>query len=537
MLLPKSKSWGESIVNTTSDIGSAISGSISNTTSKISKAFSDAQGLVISQSNSNEKTLKSLSDFVFGTESSAELFPIGRPCKFNQIVDKDHRFGNYLRTKMNIIDLLPVDYSVDFQQMTDLASGKPSESDNTFKTVYAYGYAEQMKLYKRLCEYHGLDNSYLGIRLYTTDDTTANDTIQVNYKDSTFQGKFDTLSDIGQSYKNFADSILGSTSKQFGSDMVGIGADLGKEIVKDLNGGPALQNLISDLISVSGDMALNGNRMTFPKIWQSSSYNGNMSVNVRLISPYGHPNAVKEFIMKPLSYLILLAAPQTKNGVTYGGNIPLTIKAYGLNHTVLGSIRSITFRRGGSDTSFNLYRQPLSIDLSIEFQTLYDAFAVFDPSEKDLNILKTDRDIFNSQMLTSSSINLYNDNNKNSFMTSLGTILASLRPVQISSIDAKIDPQVYGLFIPPSRDEIPDSPPFSPIAGNLGSSISFATASIEKFSNMITNAPKLIQQGLSNAVYNTAKSTVSSIAGKASGWLNTSFSESSSIVTKINSLF
>jgi len=60
-------------------------------------------------------------------------------------------------------------------------------------------------------------------------------------------------------------------------------------------------------------------KMTFSERFGSQlHYSGNLSVNIRLVSPYGHPKAVKEFILKPLSYLLLLAAPQTTNGVTYG---------------------------------------------------------------------------------------------------------------------------------------------------------------------------------------------------------------------------
>jgi len=264
--------------------------------------------------------------------------------------------------------------------------------------------------------------------------------------------------------------------------------------------------------------------MTFPKIWQSTTYSGNLSVNIRLVSPYGHPKAVKEFILKPLSYLLLLAAPRTANGVTYGKNIPITIKAYGLNYTILGALSSITFRRGGSDTSFNLYKQPLTIDLSIEFQTLFDAFAVFDPgSSPEKSKLTFDKDIFST-----SNIGLDDPNNLGRFaydktssfhiMTSLGMILSSLKPIGL--IDAEVNPQVYGLFSPPARDDIPDMPPFIPVTGNLGSSISSAVDSIGAFGKMITNAPKLLQQGLSNAVYNSAKGSVSSILGKSSKYIN-----------------
>lgn len=530
----KPKSWGQNALDTVTAAGSAVATSATNTAKSLGKAFSDAKGLVTDQTNTNKKTLKISKPWTISdTEKNLQdLFMIGRPCKFNKVVDPYNRFGNYLRSKMSVIDLIPVDYGVDLKRMTEMVAGANDSETNNKVSIYSIGYQEKIALYKRLCTYHGL-KEYVGVRLFTTDDTTASDTIQVQYKDSTFQGLSDSLSSAGQSYRDAANSLLGSHSKEFSDKVISAGTELASEATASLGGNQGLQELMKGVASVAGDMVMKGNKMTFPKIWQSSTYNGNLSVNVRLVSPYGHPKAVKEFILKPLSYLILLSAPQTINGVTFGGSIPITIKAYGLNYTVLGSISSMTFRRGGSDSSFNLYRQPLTIDISIEFQTLFDAFAVFDPSVLGEN-LKTDRDIFKSPMLSdASSLNMYTPENKNNLMVSLGTILASLRPVRVVGMDMNVDPQVYGIFEPPNRSDIPDAPSFTPLTGNLGSSISGAVSSIGSFASMVTNAPKLIQQGLSNAVYNTAKGTVGSIASSASGYINGGAAAASSIRNKI----
>ena len=508
---------------------------LTSITSRVNKAFSNVRDLVTGQTKTNEKIPRIANEWKV-IDEDYKLFRIGRPCKFNSIVDRNQRFGNYLRSKMSVIDLVPVDYAIDFAHMADMVAGKSWDDKQDLKkkvaTIYSYGYDKQIAVYKRICAYHGLDE-YCGIRLYTTDDTTANDTIQVQYKDSTFQGLSDSLSSFGQQYRDIANSAMGSNMRPLFTDKVRATAikTVGN-VTEKMGGGEALQDLMKNMTSVITDIGLTGNKMTFPKIWQSSTYNGNLSVNVRLISPYGHPKAVKEFIMKPLSYLVLLAAPQTMNGVTYGGSIPITIKAYGMNYTILGSIASITLRRGGSDTSYNLYRQPLTVDVSIEFQTLYDAFAVFDPTEKDPLELKADKDIFESDMLDDpESLNMYTRENNNNLMTTLSTFLSSFRPVRITELD--MDPQVYGFFTPPSRDDIPLSPALTPVVGNLGSSISSAVDSVGKFANMVTNAPKLIQQALSNAVYNTAKGSVNSIANTASGWLNAGTSFRNNVVTKV----
>jgi|GEM_PF-1282989 len=551
-LTSKAKKWGGGLASTLSSAGSAAGGALKGAATKIGKAFSDARSLVIGQTSTNEKPLKKLDHIWTSTQNPAEadLFPIGRPCKFNQQVDRYHRFGNYLRSKMSVIDLIPIEYQINFDRMAQIAKDEKeasqSKSNSSNKStegqpivagnVYSYSYDEKIKLFQKLCKHHGLPDKYAGIRLFTTDETTGNDTISIQYKDNTFQGLTDQLFSVGQRYRDIAQAILGSQVKEFSDKVIEAGSTATAEITKKLTDNQQVSELMRNLASMAGDMVMKGNKMTFPKVWQSTTYAGNLSVNIRLVSPYGHPKAVKEFILKPLAYLLILAAPQTINGVTYGGNIPVTIKAYGLNYTVLGSIASITFRRGGSDTSFNLYRQPLTVDLSIEFQTLFDAFAVADPSVFGES-MKIDKNIFNDSMFSdpdNSNLHLY-VKNENSMMITLGTILKSFRPVKI--LNMNVDPQVYGVFQPPTRDDIPETPPFTPLVGNLGSSISSAIASIEKFSSMVINAPTLIQQGLSNAIYNTAKGSVGSIAGKASSWLNAGSGAVSQVVNKVNALF
>jgi len=532
-----------------SNAGSSISSGASSlvnkavgTTTDVGKAFSDAKGMVLDQTNSNKKTLSKTKDPWNMNENDKkykDLFPIGRPCRFNGTIDQYQRFGNYLKSKMSVIDLIPVDYGIDFANMVNMVKGKEwaDKAGKLLKSIYSIGYDEKIKKYETLCDYHGL-KKYAGIRLFTTDDTTASDTIQINYAESILKKATDPLSSAGQTLRDVANSIGGSRIQTATQGTQTEVVKIAGSAVEALGGGAGMKAIAEGVASVASDIVLNGNKMTFPKIWQESSYDGNLSVNVRLVSPYGHPKAVKEFIMKPLSYLILLSAPQTINGVTYGGSIPITIKAYGLNYTVLGSIASITFRRGGSDTSFNLYKQPLTIDLSITFQTLFSAFAVYDPTVLG-GKLKTDRNIFKNDTNLSDpgSLNLWDTANKDSLMVSLGTVLASLRPVRIVGMGTNVDPQVYGMFQAPSRTDIPDAPGFNPLTGNLGSSISSAVSAIGSVASLVTNAPKLIQQGLSNAVYNTAKSSVSSIAGTASGWLNKTSSAATSVVNKITGNF
>jgi hypothetical protein len=493
----------------------AVSDTATTVSGAITKAFSDPQSMVDEKITSKTTEVKTSKPWTTVAEANKfDLFNIGRPVKFNQYVDKYHRFSNYLKSKMSVIDLIPVDYGIDFQKIARAVSKNDTSSkDSNIASMYSFGYNKKIELYRKLCLHHGL-STYSGIRLFTTDDTTSVDSIQVSYKDNTFQGLTDKLSEKFSDFRDVAQSVLGSNYKEFAEGVTAAGMEATGTLASKY--GDKWSNILSGLASVAGDIVTKGNKMTFPKIWQNTSYNNALSVNIRLISPYGHPKAVKEFILKPLSYLILLAAPQTINGVTFGGNIPITIKAYGMGQYIIGAISSITLRRGGGESSYNLYKQPLVFDVSIDFQTLFDAFAVADPSIQNINM---DKNIFNDSIFSEpSALNLYNKSNNNQLMISLGTILTSLRPVKI--VDMNINPQVYGSFTPPNRASLPGALPYTPVMGNLGSTISESVDKIDKFSQMITNAPKIIEAALGNAIYNTAKGSVNSAANKAREWIS-----------------
>ncbi|MDD4081910.1 MAG: hypothetical protein PHD05_00850 [Sphaerochaetaceae bacterium] len=511
----KATSWAK---ETTANVTSSVIKTAQNVKSK---AESSMQEFLEETTSINQQQPIKMSPKTFG-EKDVDLFFIGRTCRFSPHIDKQHRFSNYLRNKMSVVDLIPVDYKIDFRKFWEMVQGKTNAPDTKAKeigNIFTVQYSENIAVFKRICEHHGLDNKYVGLRLYTTDESTANDNIQIDYKDSSFKGIMDPLVEFGQSARDFAHSLAGSEFKNFTDDLTGLSVDTAGKLADKFNVNAGLKNIMENVAAIGSDIILKGNKMTFPKIWQETTYTNSMSLNIKLISPYGHPAAVKEFIIKPLSYLIILSAPQTLNGVTYGGNIPLTIKAYGMNHTVVGSIRSMTFRRGGSETSFNLFKQPLSIDVSIEFQTLFDAFAVFDPGSGGGLSIKTDKDVFGDPELSNTQpTNVYSAQNTNTMLTSLGIILNSLKPV--FAIEMSIDPQIYGSFIPPQRDDIPRDPAFNPIAGNLGSTIDNAVAKIDNFGNMIMNAPQIIQQGLANAVYNVSKEAVGNISGTVSDWIN-----------------
>lgn len=332
--------------------------------------------------------------------SLGELFKMGRPSTFVENIDPNHRIGNYLRNKMNIIDLIPCDFSISLDKVTNPAEGISG-------MVPKILYDEYIKEYQERCQKYGLE-PFEGLRLYTTDDTTASDSLNNKYS---------------QNIISEAVNKAGSFARQIAQGAQSFGANELRE-----KGGEKIEGLIERLpagLQAAAKSAFNvaglGHRVGLPQVWDDSDYSPNFQTNIKLVSPYGHYNAVKEFIIKPLMYLLILSSARTSDMVSYYRPLTLTIDAYGHSHTPIGYISNITFRRGGNDSSFNIYKQPLTIDISLSFEFLVQGFATLSKQAKS----GVDGTIDDAGMFVYSS-------NKSSGNTpslpTLSHIITSLRP-------------------------------------------------------------------------------------------------------------
>lgn len=347
------------------------------------------------------------------TREAGNLFEIGKPSAYHETVDPEHRIGKYLRAKMNLIDLIPCDYTLDLSST--------QKTDNGVTGMLPQINYEPIEDFKTQCAYYGL-KPHEGIRIYTTDDTNVSDSISNQLQDNYMQQAVNKLSNFGQNIRQFSQSVgLNQLREALQQKAKGSLSDLSQNQNVDETAEQNIQSLLDTTVNVIAS----GHRLSFPKVWSETNYNPNFQAQIKLVSPYGHPKAVKEFITKPLMYLILMGSPITNDGVSYGRPYFVSVDAYGLGHTPIGVISNITLRRGGNDTSFNIHRQPLTIDVSLEIQFLVSGFASFSgqqgsrgigPSESN-TFNNADRPVTESQVQGSASI------------PTLGSMIRSLRPV------------------------------------------------------------------------------------------------------------
>jgi len=292
-----------------------------------------------------------------------EYLEIGRISKIRKEIDPDNRISTQLKKRMSVIDLIPCNFKVDLSTIL-------STKDLTKKFKPTIEYKTPIDDFASTQWSYGL-KPYAFLRLYLTDMTSASDDMSNEYGKNIIDSGLDSLTStrIGQllATANKYWKSTGSADKQISDPMQVAANTVGVNVNSDFK----------KMLELSQAVLTHGSRISFPKIWNSSSYSPNLSCVVKLMSPYGHPKAINEFIIKPIAYLMILLSPTTIQGLITQRPNYLTLKSYGLNNMTLCYPRSINIRRGGDDSSFNAFNQPLTVEISLTFEAVTEGFACF----------------------------------------------------------------------------------------------------------------------------------------------------------------
>ena len=374
------------------------------------------------------------------TPENLALFKVGKPCSFPTSIDQNQRIKKYIESKMNIIDLIPCTFKLPLTKALETKNWKDQNVVvDSIKPEISY--TEAIEKFVNICSAYNLPSNYGGLRLFLTDDTTSTDEFTNSYQDNW----------LGSAFNKFADARnqLGSITRSLGSDAEKLMRSIldtigeGTQVVFNTVLGASekfgegsgregeYQNLSARNIAGglgraamrATEIIATGNKLSLPKVWSDSSYSPNFTAVVKLVSPYGHPDAIREFIIKPLMYLMILASARSRDKISYGQGPKLTVKAYGITHLPLATISGLSLRKGGGDTSYNIYRQPLSIDVSLTFQSLIPGFAV----EESPSTNNRFRDFQINENMRLPTV-------ESTFFSNLGTIIESIKPVAISDI-------------------------------------------------------------------------------------------------------
>lgn len=336
--------------------------------------------------------------------SEGNLADVGNTLKLRNEIDPEGRGTTFIRSSLSVIDIIPCTYCLSLAGLTKSEWG------------IKYDFESAISKYEDVCGNYGLTKKK-GIRLWVTDDTVASDEIGNFYDKNEFETAINNFSGKFQKL-NTAKNYMESTS-------AGISEASIDTLIKTFNLDKVFSN--TTITKTLADVVLLGKKVGLPKVWASSSYNPSLTVTVKLVSPYGNSKAINNYIIKPLTYILLLAAPQSSDGISYGLPLPVRVQAYGMSYMSLASIDSVNIRRGGREVAHNIFKQPLAIDVYLTLKPLIEGFGAM-TGKPDMVTVNEGNSPFDTPPTSGPGI------------TTVGNIIQSFRPAPnvITAITAKL---------------------------------------------------------------------------------------------------
>jgi len=293
------------------------------------------------------------------------LVEIGIPWGFNEWTDVDGYFSDMIYNNISVVDLIPVIPKLSAEALKETAGGKVS---SLFRALYVPDPEKGCEYYNNLLSRFGSNLTFgcdhvKGIRLYITDASQLSEVVTNQYSESATKGLISSAASKIPVIGNILTAARDYTRKV--TSMLYEAPDFLERLLKAKES--EIPNLIGSIMA--------GCRIDYPVVWSDTEYSRRTSINVVLSTPYGHPEAVWVWIVRPLIYLLLLGVPINWAG-PIGFPLYVTVRAHGLFYFHLAAIESITIDRGGPNTVFNMYKQPLRVVLTISIRDLYSSLSV-----------------------------------------------------------------------------------------------------------------------------------------------------------------
>lgn len=256
-------------------------------------------------------------------------------------------------------DVVGYEKNTSLEKKTDLFSiGRKQTLGGTIDaTKGVYSTTNAMAMWKTLMN-SNFDNKSNGtqeLRILATNDSTITEVLSNTFSTS-------AVEQLAASAGNYPFS---KTVKNY-KKIVSIDSSYGLSLLSKGTDNAFLNVLAGKTLGVQS---------AFPDEWASSSYDNTLQLMIKLVSPSGDKESIKEYITKPLKMLMVAAAPISYDGFNFGYPTVFEVQAEGLMDMKLAGITAMTISRGGNETQFNRFNQPLNIDVRLTIRPLVSAFA------------------------------------------------------------------------------------------------------------------------------------------------------------------
>ncbi len=102
------------------------------------------------------KAIKSLKSSIIKLTNTRDLFEIGRPCIFHNSIDPYKKVSKYLKSKMNVVDLIPCGYSIGLTETgtyssVDSATNTAKNINSIADLIPTISYDEAIDQFQKTC--------------------------------------------------------------------------------------------------------------------------------------------------------------------------------------------------------------------------------------------------------------------------------------------------------------------------------------------------------------------------------------------------
>lgn len=210
---------------------------------------------------------------------------------------------------------------------------------------------------------------------FVVEPVSFEETLENTVKSSAIEAAINTLregvgSEIGFiTNSNAAPELLENITNFLGDTTESVATSIG-ELTKNVTGG-FMTNLFSGAIQ-----SIKGQKMIYPKIYDTSTSSMNYQFTVNLTSPYGDVYNYYMNIVVPLMHLIALASPRMVTANTVAS--PYLVQAYipGMCTCHLGIISNMTIQKNPKGNHVSVNGFPLDVKVTFTIQELYNSMAI-----------------------------------------------------------------------------------------------------------------------------------------------------------------
>lgn len=248
--------------------------------------------------------------------------------------------------------------------------------------------------------------NYPGLLIYYQPDSSLSQTFNNQTQESSLASKLNELSNYSKEMAFLAGG-LGFPGKGV---TVGDGISTSTMFsLSDLSFSFGSNNILKRIFNRAGEgvgTIIGGNNLTLPEIYSNSNMTGSEYVlNIKLVNPYGSPEAAFLFQMRHLARLLAVSLPRQygPNGYT----APFIIRAFskGQFNIQLGIVESLSIRRAGNGgENQTIHGIPMELEITMVLKDMYQQIAISNeytnayglPSLSQLSNIKQLKLIFNN---------------------------------------------------------------------------------------------------------------------------------------------